>query len=160
MANLRWSDIDFQWNSIWVKDKVEMQGRKIPLTPYLRNLINQLPRRNQWVFSSLSAKDGRYKDPSVAHQRVLQLAEIPHVSIHALKRTFLSLVEWTEMPKGVCSQIVGHKESATAERHYVSRPLDLLAIWHTKYEAWILEQAEVDFNVEESLPLLRVVGAK
>jgi intergrase/recombinase len=77
-----------------------------------------------------------------------------------MKRSFLSLVEWTEMPKGVCSQIVGHSESATAERHYVTRPLDLLAIWHTKYEAWILQQAEIDFKPAEGQQTLKVVGAK
>ena len=31
MASLRWQDVDFQWNSIWVKDKVAEEGRKIPL---------------------------------------------------------------------------------------------------------------------------------
>ena len=160
MANLRWSDVDFQWSAIWVKDKVNAEGRKIPLTPYLRSLFDQLPRRNQWVFSSPIAKDGRYKDPSVSHQRVLKLAEIPPVTIHGLKRSFLSLVEWTEMPKGVCSQIVGHSESATAERHYVTRPLDLLAIWHAKYEAWILQQAEIDFKPTEGQQILKVVGAE
>ena len=160
MANLRWTDVDFQWGALWVKDKVDAEGRKIPLTPYLRSLIDQLPRRNQWVFSSPTAKDGRYKDPSVAHQRVLKLAEIPPVTIHGLKRSFLSLVEWTEMPKGICSQIVGHSESATAEKHYVTRPLDLLAIWHAKYEAWILKQAEIEFKSSEGRETLKVVGAQ
>ncbi|MDH6301746.1 integrase [Polynucleobacter sphagniphilus] len=160
MANLRWADVDFQWSALWVKDKVDAEGRKIPLTPYLRCLIDQLPRRNEWVFSSPTAKDGRYKDPSVAHQRVLKLAEIPPVTIHGLKRSFLSLVEWTEMPKGICSQIVGHSESATAEKHYVTRPLDLLAIWHAKYEAWILEQAEIEFKPSEGRQTLKVVGAQ
>ena len=158
MANLKWVDVDFQWNVLWLKDKVEEQGRKIPLTPYLKSLIENLPRRNQWVFSSLASKDGRYKNPGEAHLRALNLADIPPVTIHGLKRSFLSLVEWTEMPKGVCSQIVGHKESATAERHYINRPLDLLAIWHAKYEAWILEQAGIEFKPQDGAQLLKVVG--
>jgi intergrase/recombinase len=45
------------------------------------------------------------------------------------------------MPQGIVSQIAGHKPSATAEKHYKSRPLDLLALWHGKYEAWMLERA-------------------
>ena len=40
---------------------------------------------------------------------------------------------------------MGHKPSATAEKHYTVRPLDLLRLHHEKIEAWILEQAGVPF---------------
>ena len=158
MANLQWADVDFQWNVLWLKDKVEEQGRKIPLTPYLRSLIEPLPRRNEWVFSSPSSKEGRYIDPSVSHHRVLSLAQLPPVTIHGLRRTFASLAEWVEMPVGIVAEIMGHKPSATAEKHYKSRPIELLGIWHTKYEAWILEQAGIEFKPQEGAQLLKVVG--
>ena len=158
MANLQWADVDFQWNILWLKDKVEEQGRKIPLTPYLRSLIEPLPRRNEWVFSSPSSKEGRYIDPSVSHHRVLSLAQLPPVTIHGLRRTFASLAEWVEMPVGIVAEIMGHKPSATAEKHYKSRPLELLGIWHAKYEAWILEQAGIEFKPQEGAQLLKVVG--
>lgn len=160
MANLQWADVDFQWNVLWLKDKIEEQGRKIPLTPYLKSLIQNLPRRNEWVFSSPASKEGRYTDPSVAHHRALSLAELPPVTIHGLRRTFASLAEWVEMPVGVVAEIKGHKPSATAEKHYISRPIELLAIWHTKYEAWILEQAGIEFKPQEGAQLLKVVGGK
>jgi hypothetical protein len=35
---------------------------------------------------------------------------------------------------------MGHKPSATVEKHYRRRPLDLLRMWHVKIEGWILEQ--------------------
>ena len=38
---------------------------------------------------------------------------------------------------------MGHKPSALAEKHYRRRPLDLLRLWHTKIEGWILEQAGI-----------------
>ena len=50
------------------------------------------------------------------------------------------------MPAGISAQIMGHKPSAIAEKHYRQRPLDLLRMWHEKIEAWILEQANVEFN--------------
>ncbi len=40
---------------------------------------------------------------------------------------------------------MGHKPSATAEKHYTVRPLDLLRVHHEKIEAWILAQAGVKF---------------
>jgi integrase len=146
MAALRWRDVDFRWGSLWVKDKVAEEGRKIPLTPYLSELLSVLSRRNEWVFSSPTAKNGRLMEPRIPHNRALQVAGLPHVTLHGLRRTFASLAEWVEMPTGVVAQIMGHAPNATAEKHYINRPLDLLAVWHGKYEAWILKQAGVNFS--------------
>lgn len=53
----------------------------------------------------------------------------------------------------------GHKPSATAEKHYRVRPLDLLRMWHTKIEVWILEQAGIVFQSEQQAqPSLRAVN--
>ena len=69
---------------------------------------------------------------------------------------FISLAEWVEIPTGVVAQIVGHKPSATAERHYKHRPLELLEVWHSKFEAWILKEAGVEFK--NNLVELREIG--
>jgi len=150
LAGLRWEDVDFKWGSIWVKDKVAEEGRKIPLTPYLAGLLANLPRRNQWVFSSPAAATGRLAEPRITHNRALSVAGLSHVTLHGLRRTFASLAEWVEMPAGVVAQIMGHAPNATAEKHYINRPLELLAVWHGKYEAWILEQAGIEFQQEPS----------
>lgn len=143
MGALKWADVDFQWGSIWLHDKVAEEGRKVPLTPYLRSLIESLPRRNEWVFSSPAAAGGRIVEPRIPHNRALSVAGLPMVTLHGLRRSFSTLAEWVEMPRGVVAQIMGHLPSATAEKHYINRPLDLLAVWHTKYEAWILEQTGI-----------------
>lgn len=52
---------------------------------------------------------------------------------------------------------MGHKPSATAEKHYSRRPLDLLRQWHVKIEAWILEQAGIEQPVENKIRVLRAV---
>jgi len=157
MAQLKWVDVDFQWSALWVKDKVHSEGRKIPLTPYLSTLISSLPKRNEWVFNSPTSESGRIMEPARAHKRALSKAGIDVVTLHGLRRTFGSLAEWVEMPRGVVAQIMGHAPNATAEKHYINRPLDLLAIWHNKYEAWILDQAGVEFDYDTSQDRLRVV---
>jgi intergrase/recombinase len=59
---------------------------------------------------------------------------------------------------GVVAQIQGHKPSATAEKHYRQRPLDLLRLWHTKIEGWILEQAGIKQPSDSEHPhKLRVI---
>ena len=129
----------------------------IPLTPYLASLISALPRRNQWVFCSLQSEDGKLAEPRIAHNKALAIAGLEHVSLHGLRRTFKSLSEWVEIPVGVVAQIMGHSPSGTAERHYTIRPLELLAIWHGKYEAWIIEQAGIEFAQPENIERLRIV---
>ena len=157
LAGLRWVDVDFQWGSLTIKDKVEGE-RTIPLTPFLAHLLAALPRRNEWVFSSTTAANGRIQEPRIAHNKALDAAGLPHVSLHGLRRSFGTLSEWVEMPAGVVAQIQGHKPSATAEKHYRRRPLDLLRKWHTQLEAWILEQAGIVFDAEQGKQGLRLVS--
>jgi integrase len=140
LAELRWEDVDFQWGSLKIHDKVET-NRTIPLTPYVASLLADLPRINEWVFSSPTAKSGRIQDPLDAHSRALAAAGLPNLTLHGLRRSFGTLAEWVECPTGVVAQIQGHKPSATAEKHYRRRPLDLLRMWHTRIEEWILGQA-------------------
>lgn len=155
MAGLRWTDVDFKWGTMLLQDKVEA-NRTIPLTPYVSALLNALPRTNEWVFSSHTAASGRIQEPRKSHNNALEAAELPHVSIHGLRRSFGTLSEWVECPAGVVAQIMGHKPSAIAEKHYIRRPIDLLRMWHTKIEVWMLEQAGI--KSEAATPALRVAA--
>jgi len=160
LAGLTWDGVDFQWNSLTIHDKVEGE-RTIPLTPYVAALLARLPRRNAWVFSSPTAADGRLQEPRKAHEKALEAAGLPHVSIHGLRRSFGTLAEWVECPVGIVAQIMGHKPSALAEKHYRRRPLDLLRMWHTKIEAWMLEQAGIQQpQAEEAAQGLRLVSGR
>lgn len=148
LSHIKWTDIDFRWKSITIHDKVEGL-RIIPLTPFVESLLNWLPRRNEWVFSSPAAASGRLQEPRIQHNKALAVAGIKGLTLHGLRRSFGTLAEWCEMPVGVVAQIMGHKPSATAEKHYRVRPLDLLRMWHTKLEEWILEQARMAIPVRE-----------
>ncbi len=156
LAALRWQDVDFKWKSLTIRDKVEGE-RTIPLTPYVEHLISTLPRRNEFVFSSPAAASGRLEEPRNPHNKALATAALPALSLHGLRRSFSSLSEWVEVPAGIVAQIMGHKPSAIAEKHYIQRELDLLHLWHVKTEAWILEQAGIDFEPAQSLQNLRIV---
>ena len=183
VASIRWDDVDFQWNSLTIRDKVE-GTRTIPLTPYVAFLLTGLRQRNdtppprhrilngkkiendlknwkssEWVFSSKTAKSGRLQDPSIQHRAACAAAGIEGLTIHGLRRSFGTLAEWVECPAGVAAQIMGHKPSATAEKHYRRRPLDLLRMWHTRIEAWLLEQAGIEQPSEEAKPGSRVISA-
>jgi integrase len=156
LACLKWADVDFQWRSLTIRDKVEGL-RVIPMPPYLAHQLACLPRRNEWVFSSPAAADGKLAEPRIAHTKALQAAGLPHVSLHGLRRSFGTLCEWVEMPAGISAQIMGHKPSALAEKHYRRRPLDLLRMWHDKIETWMLEQARIQFDARQLTSVLHAV---
>mgnify|MGYP001767777292 FL=1 len=144
VLGLRWEDVNTKWRGLTIRDKVEGE-RVIPLTPYVSQLIHGLPRRNEWVFSSATAGAGALTIPRNTHVQACTVAGIDGLTLHGLRRSFKSLTEWLEIPAGVVAQIMGHKPSATAEKHYTVRPLDLLRLHHERIEAWILEQAGVPF---------------
>ena len=155
---LRWVDINTQWKGISIRDKVE-GTREIPATPYMLHLLAALPRRNEWVFSSPTSGTGCLTEPNNPHTRACKAAGLEGLTLHGLRRSFASLTEWLETPTGVVAQIQGHKPSATAEKHYKVRPLELLRVHHEKIEAWILEQAGVTFVADKSAGKLRAVVA-
>ncbi len=180
LAGLKWDDIDFQWKSLTIRDKVEGE-RTIPLTPHVAALLRDLKARNEtppkkprklrqsdaedapewkpspWVFSSPKAASGRLQEPRIGHNKALAAAGLPALSLHGLRRSFGTLAEWVECPAGISAQIMGHKPSAIAEKHYRRRPLDLLRQWHTKIEGWILTEAGIEQPAEEQAAGLRVV---
>ena len=65
------------------------------------------------------------------------------LTLHGLRRSFKSLSEWEEIPAGVIAQIMGHKPTAIAEKHYTQRPLDLLRMHHQRLENWMLLHAQI-----------------
>ena len=70
LTAVRWADVDFQWGSMTIKDKVEGL-RVIPLTPYVAHLLAALPRRNEWVFSSTASASGHLVEPRIAHDKAV-----------------------------------------------------------------------------------------
>lgn len=173
VLQMRWIDVDFKWRSIVIRDKIEGE-RLIPMTGYVCMLLQDLPRRNQWVFASVrnldqgekntarrarkaqqlgihapigdvieTSESGHIAPPNHAAVRVCNQAGIPPVTLHGLRRSYGTLAEWVEVPAGIVAQLQGHKPSATAEKHYRARPLDLLRLWADKIEAWILDQADI-----------------
>jgi integrase len=158
LATMKWADVDFQWHTAIIRDKVE-GTRKIPLTPYVELLLNQLPRVNQYVFNSPTAKSKHITEPRIAHNQALEAGGLPNLTLHGLRRSFVTLAEWVECPAGITAQIMGQKPSAIAEKHYIKRPVDLLRQWHTKIEKFILDEAGIP-QPRENAKRLRVVSKK
>lgn len=182
VLEMRWEDLNVQWRGLTIRDKVEGERviPLTPYVLHLlatlprRNAwvfastravsmdaknIERRARRAQDKGQQLADGDvvqastsGHITEPRSHHSSACTSAGIDGLTLHGLRRSFKSLTEWLDIPAGVVAQLMGHKPSATAERHYTVRPLDLLRVHHERIEAWILEQAGVPFspNVERS----------
>jgi integrase len=155
LATLKWVDVDTQWHTALIRDKYE-GTRKIPLTPYIELLLNSLKRESKYVFNSPRAKSGYITEPRIAHKQAIDSMGLPALTLQGLRRSFGTLAEWTECPAGISAQIMGHKPSALAEKHYRKRPIDLLRQWHIKIEKFILDEAGIP-QPEENSKHIRLV---
>ena len=180
VLDLQWEDLNNKWNGLTIRDKVDGEREipltpyvahllaKLPrrnkwIFSSTRTLAldeHNVKRRerkanrvgNKPHLSSVleTSASGRITKPNKQHSQACAVAGIEGLTLHGLRRSFASLTEWLEIPAGVVAQIQGHKPSATAEKHYKRRPLDLLRVHHERIEKWILEQAVVKFSENET----------
>lgn len=192
VLTLRWDDVNTQWKGLTIRDKVEgereipltpyvasllagLPRRNEWVFSSTRALSmdarNSLRRERKHATQGTEAPQGdvvqasatgHLADPSASHRCACASAGLEGLTLHGLRRSFASLTEWLEVPTGVVAQIQGHKPSATAERHYKRRPLDLLRMHHERIEAWILEHAGIQMQVVASprSAALAVVGRR
>lgn len=177
VLTMRWEDVDFLWKSVSIRDKVEgervipltpyverllanLPRRNAWVFASLRSVsmedhhVERRERRraaaqqpNKLDPLGERSASGHISEPRAVHSKACAAAGLEGLTLHGLRRSFSSLTEWLEIPAGVVAQIQGHKPSATAEKHYKRRPLDLLRVHHVKIEAWMLEQAGI--GIEE-----------
>lgn len=188
LLNLRWEDINFQWKGLSINDKVEgtREIPLTPYVESLiaalprRNKFVFASTRTFRMDSKNTARrerksaakgaaspiglvletsaSGHISEPNTPHTRACRAAGIDCLTLHGLRRSFASLTEWQEIPSGVVAQIQGHKPSATREKHYIIRPLELLALHHNRIEAWMLEQAGIVFDPKADKGTLSAVA--
>jgi integrase len=154
---LRWADVDFRWRSITFCDTKTGGDRQIPLTNFVAQMLDGLPRRGEWVFSSTRGASGRMREPAKYIQKIAAKTGIA-VPSHALRKSFITLAEWPGLPDAVIRQISGHviKDDAH-EWHYKHRQLDLLALHLQRFEDWLLVEVGLEPVVAAEEAGLRLV---
>lgn len=139
MLSLRWNDVDFKWSKFTIQASKNGDKRVIPLTATSTKLLYELPRENEWVFSSRQSRSGRFREPAKFIKNIYERTDL-YISSHDLRRSFSTLSEWAEIPDGAVKQLLGHRPNGVTETHYKRRPLDLLHSLLQKYENFIMSE--------------------
>jgi len=188
VLTMRWEDVNSQWKGIHINDKVEGEREipltpyvesLVTALPRRNQYVfasaralamneKNIARRERKSAAKgktppagpvlVTSVTGYITEPNTPHTRACKVAGLEGLTLHGLRRSFKSLTEWLEVPVGVVAQIQGHKPSATAEKHYTVRPLELLALHHGRIEAWILEQAGIVFSAKATPAKLGLVA--
>jgi len=188
VLTMRWEDVNTQWKGISINDKVEgsreipltpyvesliaaLPRRNQYVFGSARTLAmddKNIARRERKSAAKGKAapvgailetsQTGFISEPNTPHTRACRTVGLEGLTLHGLRRSFKSLTEWLEVPVGVVAQIQGHKPSATAEKHYTVRPLELLRLHHERIESWILAQAGIVFDPNAEIHKLHAVA--
>jgi integrase len=190
LAALRWEEVNTQWRGLDLKDKIEgrravpltpyvahllaglprRNGWVFSSAQALAGDTKNATRRARYHAAkgttapegnvSIGSASGRLVDPSISHRSACTASGLDGLTLHGLRRSFASLCEWLDIPGGISAQIQGHAPQGVREQNYIRRPLDLLRVHHERIEAWILEQAGVQFDAKAApIAGLRVVTA-
>ena len=81
LLRLQWRDVDLQWNTLTIGDKVDGK-RVIPLTPYVRAQMQALPRCGRYVFTTARTRLGEHMARcNRQHNQVVAAAGLPHITL-------------------------------------------------------------------------------
>ena len=97
-ASLKWSDVDFDAETIFVRDPKNRQPHMLPMTQPLRCILKSRSSNpsNELVFPSTRTK-GVIKDLRTDLDKIAEEAKIEFV-IHDLRRTFITIAESLDIP--------------------------------------------------------------
>ena len=70
-----------------ISDKIDADGRTIPLTPYVKSLLTALPRHNDYVFYSERSSTTYIVEPTKSLKLAAKNAGLDDLSIHGLRRS-------------------------------------------------------------------------
>jgi integrase len=139
-AKLRWEDVDFHAGSILFRDTKNGEDRTVPMTNYVRQMLELLLAQgsNDFVFASHTSKTGHILEPRKTIAAVAKRSGVTH-TIHDLRRTYATLLEKLDVSATAVKALLGHKNSRdVTATHYTVVELERLRPVAQKLEDYVL----------------------
>lgn len=122
ILRLKKSDLDLERRVIWI-NKAKAGAREQPITDdlaeYLAKYLEQLSGGFDWLFTSVTAKDGHTVDVRKAFRRAVEAAGLDPDKIvrHTLRHTAITHLVQAGVDLPTVKRISGHKTLAMVERY-------------------------------------------
>lgn len=119
LVSMKWVDIDFKEKVLHVQDSKTKHGvRIIPLCSEAVEILEKLPRENEWVFTS-NLTGGPVRGDTITRNftRVLKKAGLKKegVGVHILRHTFASHLAMAGVSLDVIRDLLGHSSVIITE---------------------------------------------
>lgn len=145
ILNLKWSDIDFQKQSITLTNSLGNK-KQIPLTTAISSYLSELTQNHDHVFHTLKQPEKGQQSVQKLHRQACHQIGIK-LSIEDLFTSFTLLAEWVETPVGVTAQLQDIDIKGINVQDFAQRPLEVLQIWQQKIQDWMLHHAEQPVSI-------------
>jgi len=83
---LKWENVRLDKGEIYLPDTKAGRSFTQPLTQTAVSILKELPRRNQWVFPSMTKRNNHIARMDKLFRKVISLAGIEHTTIHDIRR--------------------------------------------------------------------------
>ena len=111
---LRWSDIDFHNNIMYLEHTKNHESQRIPLTEQAIKLLKSMHNKyfnpkQDWIFPSDRSRSGHIEDADLHWHHLLKSANIDNLHLHDLRRTMASYQAILGSSMNIISKSLGHK---------------------------------------------------
>ena len=129
MANLKWKDVDFANNQLYIAPHKTVKYRYIPLVPDLRKTLenaNKLKEKGfEWVVSVGENRNSKYYI-SAAYSKMMKKFNLPYrCFLHKLRHTFASHLVQNGVDLYWVSKLLGHSSIKMTEIYAHLAPTNL-----------------------------------
>ncbi|MHC4442444.1 MAG: tyrosine-type recombinase/integrase [Planctomycetota bacterium] len=115
LYNLTWDRIDLDNRTVLFTETKDKDDREVSITPELASILQRLyvqTQKDGGPFTDLETK------MQIRWRYLLKKAEITHVTLHDLRRTYVTRMISAGVPLPTVKEMVGHSAIQTTLRHY------------------------------------------
>jgi integrase len=118
-ASLQWSQVNFNDLTFNIPDTKNREPHSLPLTPFLVEVLKrrQINNNSKWVFQS-PVDDTFLKEPRGSLKQVSESMD-KTVTLHDLRRTFITIAESLDIPAYALKQLLNHKNPNDVTAGYI-----------------------------------------
>ena len=135
--NLRWEEVDFKKDQIWVRETKNGSPRHVPITARVHSTLSKRPRRIgiDFIFWGRKKEKRDHAGMRNGFVNLLQRAGIEDFTFHDLRHTYASHLAMEGVPLYTIGQLLGHKSSKMTERYahlspnYLKGAVTALPVW-------------------------------
>ncbi len=119
LLKLKWEDIDFDKEFIFIRDPKGGQDQMIPLNDASRKILESHPRINEWVFASAFSTDGQRHSTKYS-KKIAEKAGLPadFRPLHGLRHVYASMLASSgKVDMYTLQKLLTHKSPQMTQRY-------------------------------------------